>query len=216
LTRVVVADDHEVVRRGLGALINAEADLEIVGEADDGVAAAHLVEQVKPDVLVLDLMMGGMNGLEVARQVRRSSPDTAIVVLSMYDNEAYVVEALDAGVMAYVLKGSPTEEVVRAIRQVAQGHRYLAPPLSERAIEAYVQKLGEAPQTPYQRLTGREREVLHLAAHGSTNAEIADRLCISRRTVEVHRSNMMRKLGLNTQTDLIRYALETGILPRQS
>lgn len=213
MTTIVLADDHHVVRQGLRALLAGQEGFHIVGEAADGLEAAQLVERLRPDVLVVDLMMPGLDGLEVIRQVRRRSPQTRIVVLSMYDNEAYVVEALRAGVSAYVLKKSTADELVHAIGQAVAGHRYLSPPLNERAIEAYKQKTRETTQDPYETLTDREREVLHLAAEGLSSAAIAARLSISARTVEMHRTNLMRKLGLRTQSDLIRYALRRGILP---
>jgi len=215
MTTIVLADDHHVVRQGLRSLLEAEPDFSIVGEAGDGLEAAQLVERLQPDVLVLDLMMPGLNGLEVTRQVSQRSPQTHVVILSMHPNEAYVLEALRAGAAAYVIKESTSAELVRAVREAVAGRRYLSPPLSERAIEVYMQKAESAALDPYETLTAREREVLHLAAEGHTNAEIADRLFISRRTVETHRANLMRKLGLRSQTDLIRYALQRGILPME-
>jgi DNA-binding NarL/FixJ family response regulator len=208
-----LADDHHVVRQGLRSLLETEPDLQVVGEASDGLEAIQLVESLHPDILVLDLMMRGMNGLEVAREVSKRSSSTRIVILSMYDNEAYVLGALRAGAKAYVLKESSSAELVQAIREAVIGHRYLSSSLSERAIEAYMQKVEDTALDPYDTLTSREREVLHLAAQGCTNADMAARLFISRRTVEAHRANMMQKLGLHTQTDLIRYALQRATLP---
>jgi two-component system response regulator NreC len=213
MTTIVLADDHHVVRQGLRSLLEAESDFSVVGEAGDGLEATQLVERLQPDVLVLDLMMPSLNGLEVTRQVSQRSPRTHVVILSMHPNEAYVLEALRAGAAAYVLKESTSAELVRAVREAVAGGRYLSPPLSERAIEVYMQKAKSVALDPYETLTAREREVLHLVAEGHTNAEIADRLFISRRTVETHRANLMRKLGLRTQTDLISYALRRGILP---
>jgi DNA-binding NarL/FixJ family response regulator len=215
MTTIVLADDHHVVRQGLRSLLEAESDFSVVGEAGDGLEATQLVERLQPDVLVLDLMMPSLNGLEVTRQVSQRSPQTHVVILSMHPNEAYVLEALRAGAAAYVLKESTSAELVRAVREAVAGGRYLSPPLSERAIEVYMQKAESAALDPYETLTAREREVLHLVAEGHTNAEIADRLFISRRTVETHRANLMRKLGLRTQTDLISYALRRGILPME-
>ncbi len=194
-------------------MLEAETDLRVVGEAGDGLAAIQQVERLQPDVLVLDLVMPALDGLEVTRRVRQRSPQTRVVILSMHANESYVLEALRAGVSAYVLKESTADELVRAVREAVVGRRYLSPPLSERAIAAYVEKAQEAPWDPYETLTHREREVLHLAAEGHTNAEIAERLVISPRTVETHRANLMRKLSLHSQADLIRYALQRGILP---
>lgn len=210
---IVLADDHQVVRQGLRALLETQEDFSIVGEAADGITAAQMVENLKPNILVLDLMMTGMNGLEVTRQVSKRSPKTIVVILSMHNNEGYVLEALRAGAKAYILKESSADELVRAIREVIAGRRYLGPPLSERVIETYLRKAESSIIDPYDTLTAREREVLHLAAQGSTNAEIAAKLFISRRTAEIHRTNMMRKLGLHTQTQLVRYAIQRGILP---
>jgi two-component system response regulator NreC len=215
MTTIVLADDHHVVRQGLRSLLDAEPDFSVVGETGDGVEAAQLAERLRPDVLVLDLMMPGLNGLEVTRQVSQRSPQTRVVILSMHANEAHVLEALRAGAVAYVLKESTSAELVRAVREAVAGRRYLSPPLSERAIEAYMQKAESVALDPYETLTAREREVLYLVAEGHTNAEIADRLFISRRTVETHRANLMRKLDLRTQTDLISYALRRGILPME-
>ena len=214
--RIVLADDHHVVREGLRVLLETEPDFSIVGEAADGLATVDLVERLKPDVLVADLMMPALSGLEVARQVRLRSSTTRVVILSMYANEPYVLEALRNGAAGYVLKDSTGADLVQAVRQVLTGDRYLSPPLSARAIEAYVQKAEAVSLDIYETLTTREREILHLAAQGCSNAEVATRLSISPRTAETHRANMMRKLGLRTQADLIRYALRRGILPPEN
>jgi two-component system response regulator NreC len=158
-------------------------------------------------------MMPGLSGLEATRQVRERFPKTQVVVLSMHSNEAYVLEALRNGAMGYVLKDSDAAALVSAIYEAYAGHRYLSPPLSDVIIDAYVSKSRETTLDIYETLTNREREVLHLAAEGRTNADIGGRLGISPRTVEIHRTNMMRKLGLHTEHDLIRYALRRGILP---
>jgi len=204
------------VREGFRALLQAQADFEIVGETGDGLETVRLVEQHKPQVLVLDLMMPGLNGLEVARQVTQRVPRTRIVVLSMHANEAYVLEALKNGACAYVLKDAGTAELVRAVREANAGRRYLSPPLSEPAIDSYIQRARTSDSLDlYDTLTNREREVLQLASEGHTNAEIATRLFISPRTVETHRANVMHKLGLRSQIDLVRYALQRGILPME-
>lgn len=216
MTTIVLADDHHIVRQGLRALLEAEPDFDLVGETGDGLEAVQLAERLRPDVIVLDLMMPGLNGLEATRQIAARAPQTRVVILSMHANEAYVLEALRNGAAGYVLKDSSAAELVRAVREVVAGRRYLSPPLSERAIEAYVQKAQETPQDPYDTLTNREREVLHLAAQGHSSAEIAVRLSLSPRTVETHRAHLMRKLGLRSQTDLIRYALQRGIIPLES
>lgn len=208
---VVLADDHHVVRRGIRALLEAEGDLKVIGEAGTGAEAVQLVQKLKPDVLVVDLMMSDMSGLLVIRQARKKSPGTADVVLSMYGNDCYVVEALQAGAKSYVLKDCPPEELLRGVREAAAGHRYLAAPLSDRAIEAYLVRSEESKLDPFEMLTTREREVLLLTAHGFTGAQIAEKLCISPRTVESHRSRLMQKLGLHNRTELIHYAIRKGI-----
>ena len=212
-TRIVLADDHHVVREGLRALLEAEPDLTVAGEAADGLTTVHLVERVKPDVLIVDVMMPALNGLEVTRQVVRRSPDTHVIVLSMYSDESYVMEALKNGAAGYVLKSSTRSDLVQAIREVMAGERYLSAPLSARAVEAYVERAKGTEVGAYDTLTSREREVLQLAAEGHTNAEMAARLSISPRTAEAHRSAMMRKLGLRRQAELVRYALRRGVLP---
>lgn len=215
MTTIVLADDHHVVRQGLRALLEAETDFNVIGEAGDGLEAIQLIEQLRPNVLVLDLMMPGLNGLETTRQVSKHSPQTRTVILSMYANEAYVLEALSNGASAYVLKDSSSADLVHAVREVAAGRRYLSPPLSDRAIEVYQEKARAAALDKYETLTTREREVLQLAAEGHTSTEIAARLGISPRTAETHRTHLMHKLALHTQADLIRYALRRGIIPME-
>ncbi len=215
MTTIVLADDHHVVRQGLRALLEAESDFNVVGEAGDGLEALQMVELLKPNVLVLDLMMPGLNGLEVTRQTIKHTSQTRVVILSMYANEAYVLEALGNGASAYVVKDSSSADLVLAVREVALGRRYLSPPLSDRAIEVYQEKAKAATLDKYETLTTREREVLQLTAEGHTSAEIAGRLGISSRTAETHRSNLMHKLDLHTQADLIRYALRRGIIPME-
>jgi two-component system response regulator NreC len=212
VTTIVLADDHHIVRQGLRRLLEDEPDFQVVGDTGDGLEALQLVERLQPDVLVVDLVMPGLSGLEVTRQVNQRSPRTRVVILSMYANEAYVLEALKNGASGYVLKESSGVDLVRAVREALAGRRYLSPPLSEHAIEAYLEKVDTGPLDPYETLTAREREVLHLAAEGHTNNQIAERLSISPRTVETHRANLMRKLGLNNHAELIRYALGRGIL----
>ncbi len=212
MTTIVLADDHPVVRQGLRALLQAEADLQVMGEAGNGLEAAQLVERLRPDVLIVDLMMPGLSGLEVTRQVRERWPQTRVVILSMHSDEAYVLAALRQGASAFVLKDASAADLLEGVRAAAAGRRYLSPPLSERAIDAYVQKVAAATLDPYETLTGRERQVLHLVAEGRSSAEIAGRLSISPRTVDTHRVNLMRKLGLHTQADLIRYALKRGLV----
>jgi DNA-binding NarL/FixJ family response regulator len=208
----VIADDHAVVRQGLRAVLGAEPDLVVVGEAGDGLEAGALVERLQPDLLIADVMMPGLTGLELTRQVRQRFPDTRVLIVSMYANEAFVIEALRHGASGYVLKEAGPVELLQAVRAVVGGRRYLSPPISERAIEAYIRRAAPGPLDPYATLTGREREVFALAAEGNSNPEIAARLSIGTRTVETHRARLMRKLGLHNQSELIRYAIQRGIL----
>ena len=212
-TTVVLADDHHIVRQGLRSLLEAEGDFGVIGEEADGLKVVELVERLRPDVLLLDIRMPGLNGLEITRQIVQRALKTRVIILSMHANETYVLEALRHGAAGYVLKDANPAEVVEAVRAVGTGHRYLSRGLSERAIDAYAEKAQAAPADAYDMLTTREREVLHLAAESSSTSEIAARLGISPRTVETHRENLMRKLALQSQTDLIRYALRRGILP---
>jgi two-component system response regulator NreC len=213
---IVLADDHQMVREGLRSLLEKVVDFRVVGEVADGKAVIPLLEKVQPDVLVLDLMMPGLNGLEVARQVCAHEPHPAVVVLSMHANEAYVLEMLRAGALAYVLKDVGSACLIEAIRTATAGGRYLSPPLNEEAIEAYADRLGNAATDPYQLLTVREREVLQLTTEGQSCTEIADRLFISARTVENHRANLMRKLRVRNQKELVRFAVERRSLLGQS
>jgi DNA-binding NarL/FixJ family response regulator len=210
---IVLADHQHMVRQGLRALLEAEADFSVVGEAEDGLQTIKLVERLNPDVLLLELMVPHVGGLEVTRQVSQRLPQTRIVILSIYANQAQVMEALRNGAAGYVLKGCNAEQLIVAVRTVAAGRHFLSAPLTEQAVEAYVQQARAAPQDIYESLTTREREILQLAAEGHTNAQIGERLSMSARTAEKHRANAMRKLGLHNQTELIRYALRRGILP---
>ena len=210
---IVLADDHPVVRRGMRTLLESEQDFSVVGEAGDGLETVRLVERLQPDVLVLDLMMPGLGGLEVLRILGQRSPRTRVVVLSMYSTTAFVVEALKNGATAYVLKGGTEADLVRAVREAAAGKRFLSAPITEIAIGAYTEQSKAGPFDAHETLTTREREVLQLVAEGKTSPEIAAHLHISPRTVENHRANLMRKLGLQNQSELIRHALRHGLIP---
>jgi DNA-binding NarL/FixJ family response regulator len=211
MTTIIIADDHEVVRRGIRSLLEANSALKVVAEAADGLAAAQATEKFKPDVLFLDLNMPRLHGLEVLKRVRVSSPRTKVVILSMHNDEPYVIEALRAGAAAYLLKGSESQEIGTALKEVLADRRYLSAPLSEWAIMALTSKGGDNAD-PLAALTGREREVLQLAAEGLGTTEIAEKLFISPRTCETHRANLMRKLALQTQTDLVRFAIRKGLI----
>lgn len=210
---IILADDHPVVRLGMRTLLESERDFSVVGECGDGIETVRLVERLQPDVLVLDLMMPTLNGLEAMRIIRQRSPSTRVVVLSMHSSNAFVGEALKNGATGYVLKGSCEEDLVRSVREAASGRRFLSAPVTERAIEAYIEQSRAAELDPHETLTAREREILQLAAEGKTSSDIATRLHVSHRTVENHRANLMRKLGLQNQTELIRYALRRGLIP---
>jgi len=209
---LLLADDHLIVRQGLRALLARETDLRLVGEAAEGLEALRLVERLRPDVLVLDLMMPGLNGLDVARQVARRSPETRVVILSMHAHEAYVLEALLAGASAYVLKESSSDELVKAIRAVTTGRRYLSPPLSEEALGAYSRRTGSLPPDPYHTLTAREREVLQLTAEGHSGADIAERLFISPLTCKSHVSRILTKLEARDRIQLVVLAYESRLI----
>jgi len=211
---ILLADDHHIVRQALRILLETQPDFNVVGETGDGLQVAPSVEQLRPDVLLLDLAMPHLNGLEVTRQVHNRSPKTRVLILSMYANEAYVQEALANGASGYILKDSTASELVRAVREVAAGRHYLSPPYSERAFESYIERAKKIPPDVYHMLTPRQREVLHLVAEGCTNHDIAALLSVSPRTVESHRASLMRKLGVRTQAELVRYAIERGILPQ--
>jgi DNA-binding NarL/FixJ family response regulator len=211
MNSVVIADDHELVRRGLRELVGAEENCHVVGEASDGIAATQAVQKFKPSLLLLDLNMPRLHGLEVLKHTRTTSPRTKIIVLSMHNDEPYVIEALRAGAMAYLLKGSESAEISQALRDVLAGRRYLSAPLSEWAISALATKTVES-DDPLSTISHREREVLNLAAEGFGNTEIAEKLFISPRTAETHRTNMMRKLGLQSQTDLVRFAIRRSLI----
>ena len=209
---VLLADDHPIVRQGLRHLLEMQPDFKVVGEAADGLEASQMAERYHPDVLVVDMMMPGLNGLEVTRQVRQRSPATRIIVLSMHNNDAYVLQALKRGASGYVLKDSGPAEVVQAVKQVMLGQRYLSASLAANLLELLLKQTGNLPKDPYEELTNREREVFQLTAEGWNNTEIGERLCISPRTVEVHRANLMEKLGLHSQMDVLRYAIRRGLV----
>jgi two-component system, NarL family, response regulator NreC len=210
---IVLADDHPVVRRGLRGTLEAEPDFAVIAESGDGLETLHLVERLQPDVLVLDLIMPGLGGLDVLPIVRQRSQRTQVVVFSMYANEDFILQALKNGAVGYVLKGCDPAHAVEAVRRAAAGQRYLGPAISRHAFEAYQEKAEAAPPDPHDLLTPRERQALQLAAEGHSNAEIAARLSISPRTAEMHRANALRKLGLRSQAELTRYAIRRGMLP---
>jgi two-component system, NarL family, response regulator NreC len=210
---IILADDHPVVRRGMRALLEHEPGFSIVGVAADGLETVRLTERLKPTVLVLDLMMPGLSGLEALRILRERSPRTRIVILSMHSSSAFIAQALQNGAIGYVLKSGTEEHLVHAVKEAAAGRRFLSPPVTEIAINTYIEQSKAGPFDPHETLTPRQREVLQLAAEGKTNWEIAARLNISQRTVENHRAALMQRLSLQNQADLIRHAIRHGVIP---
>lgn len=210
----VLADDHPIVRQGLRALLEVADGCRIVGEAADGLDALALIAQLRPQVAIIDMKMPGLSGLEVVRRTTQEVPETRTIVLSMHADESYVLEALRNGASGYVLKAMATTGLIEAVHTVLTGRRYLSPPLADLAIDAYLRLAAAAPGPPdrYDLLTARERETAQLAAEGLNNAEIGARLGISPRTAETHRTNLLRKLGLKSQTELVRYAVGRGLI----
>ena len=208
---IVLADDHEVVRKGVRSALASESNLEVVADTSDGFELSKIVEQYHPDIVVMDFVMphGGTN---LIKEISTKYPETKIIVFSFYDNEVYVASSLENGAKAYVLKESNIEELIRAIHEVKEGRRYLDFKISQIAINAFIQNVQREPDR-YSTLTPREKEILKLVASGLSNAEIAEKLFISKRTVEIHRANLMRKLDLRPQyVQLIDYARDLGIL----
>jgi DNA-binding NarL/FixJ family response regulator len=212
--RVLLADDHAIVREGVKLSLEGMGDIDVVGEAADGYAAVRQAKALRPDVVVVDVTMPQLNGIEALRQIVRDMPGMAVVVLSMHDNEAYVIQALRAGARGYVLKRTVGTELAAAIRAAHAGEIYLHPGVAKRVVTDYLQRLGAdaSEGAPHDRLTPREREVLQLAAEGLTTREIADKLVVSAKTAEHHRASAMAKLDLHSQTELVKYAIRTGLI----
>jgi DNA-binding NarL/FixJ family response regulator len=211
--RVILAEDHTIVRKGLRSLLEGEEDIEVIGEAGDGKEAITLVEQKKPDIVVMDIGMPELNGLEATRRIKKKFPETKVLILTMHTNEEYVFEILQAGASGYIVKKAAPTELVSALRAVKRGESFLSPSISKKVIDEYLQRAGEAKRRgAFELLTDREREVLQLIAEGNSTRGIAGRLFISTKTVETHRSNLMEKLDLHGTADLTRYAIRMGIV----
>lgn len=212
-TRILLADDHKLMRSGLKALIEQQPDLTVVGEADDGRQAVALAASLKPDLLVMDIGMPNLNGIEAARQITQANPGTAIVILSMHSDESYVLRALKAGAKGYLLKDSAESDLIRAVHAVAGGKSFFSPAVSKVLLDDYVRKLQRSgAEDAYDLLTPREREILQLIAEGKSNKDVANLLNLSVYTVETHRSNIMEKLNLRGIPELILYAVRKGII----
>ncbi|MEI8164838.1 MAG: response regulator transcription factor [Chloroflexales bacterium] len=213
MVTLVLIDDHPMVRDGLRATLNAEPDWRVEGEAADGATGLALALKLRPDVVVVDLQMPGMNGLEVLRQIRAGAPTIRVIIFSMHAEDTYVHEALEAGAAGYVLKDADALAIVHAIRMALRDERYLSPSLAERTISAYLHQPAIERRVDWaDMLTARERQVLVLIAQNLDNAEIGDRLTMSPRTAETHRTNLLHKLGLKNQADLVQFARECGLL----
>ena len=208
---LILADDHPIVRQGLRHLLEGEPGFLILAEAGDGLEALRLVELLKPKILIVDMMMPGLNGLEVLRRVKKISPSTRTIVLSMQSADAYVVEALKNGAAGYVLKETGPSELVKAVQEVNLGNQFLSAKLSER-FQNSGREIQDTPLDAYETLTAREREIFQMTVEGLTSQEIGEKLMISPRTVEIHRSNLTAKLGIKNQSDLIRLAIKRGII----
>jgi two-component system response regulator NreC len=207
--RILLADDHVVVRQGLRALLEAHVGFSVVGEACDGIEALALIKELKPDVTVLDIMMPGLNGLEVSRQVQNL---TRVVILSMYNDRSYVSEALQQGAFGFVLKDASAEELILAIQAACRNEYYLSKPFSDQPITTYIKGASAPREDPYETLTGREKQVLQLIVEGNRTNAIASRLGISPRTVEQHRAHIMGKYCVHTQMELVKRAIKKGLI----
>lgn len=211
--RILLADDHAILRRGLKALLEREPDMEVVGEAQDGRDTLKSVEELRPDVVVLDITMPNLNGIEAARQILAKGSQTAVLILSMHSDEGYVLRALRAGARGYLLKDAVEGELIQAIRAVADGKAYFSPEVSRLLVEDYVQGMQQRGlQDSHELLTTREREVLQLLAEGKTSKDIASMLALSVYTVDTHKSNLMQKLSLHSMAELILYSVRKGII----
>jgi DNA-binding NarL/FixJ family response regulator len=212
-TRVLLADDHRLIRTGLRLVITQNPSLTVVGEADDGRQAVAMAAEHKPDVIVMDIGMPNLNGIEAARQISEAHPEIAIVMLSMHSDEGYVLRALNAGARAYLLKDSADADLSRAIEAVTEGKSFFSPAVSKLLLDDYVRKLKRAGvEDSYDLLSPREREILQLVAEGHSSKEIANALNLSVYTVETHRSNLMQKLNLRGIPELILYAVRKGLI----
>jgi DNA-binding NarL/FixJ family response regulator len=206
--RILLAEDHETIRDGLKLLVNSQSDMEVVGEADNGRAALHLAEQFLPDVVVMDISMPELNGLQATKKLKEKCPQVKVLILTRHADPVYLQELLQAGASGYVLKQSKSEELIRAILAVAAGRAYLDPAITERAV-TQLRESGHVTRrvSPQANLTTRETEVLRLIALGYVNKEVAARLNLSIKTVEAHKSNAMNKMGMKSRVDIVRYAM---------
>ena len=209
--RVLIADDHVIVRSGIKLLLESEEGIEVVGEAQNGREAIEMSNSLKPDIVLMDIAMPEIDGLEAARQIKSELPDTEILVLTMHRSEEYFFEMLKAGASGYLLKGAETSDLIQGIRTVAGGEVFLYPIMAQKLVRDYLTRLSNE-ETTNKLLSKREKEIILLLADGFTSKEIAEKLVISPSTVHSHRTNIMRKLDLNSRHELIRYAREKGLI----
>jgi two-component system response regulator NreC len=212
LIKLVLADDHAMVRSGLRMLLQAQDDMEIVGEAENGQAAVEMVAALKPDVVLMDVQMPDMNGIEATREIKQQGGETAVLALTIYEDDQYFFEMLKAGASGYIPKRAAPDELVAAIRTVSRGDVFLFPSLAARLVEDFVSRKTPKPEPLPDNLTAREEEVLSLIAEGLTNPQIAPQLGISVKTVDRHRENIMRKLNMHSRVDLVKYAIRKGLI----
>lgn len=209
--RMMLAEDHTLVRAGIRALLQNLEEIEVVAEAGDGREALRLVEIHEPDVVLMDIAMAGLNGLEATARISKTFPNVRVIILSMHANEEYVLQALRAGAVGYLLKDAGTAELELAIRAVARNETYLSPLVSKHVVADYVRRVGGEPSS-LERLTRRQREILQLIAEGHSTQEIAQMLSISGKTVETHRSQLMERLDIHDVAGLVRYAIRMGLV----
>jgi DNA-binding NarL/FixJ family response regulator len=212
--RIVIAEDHRILREGLRALFRSNPDFEVVGEAEDGRDAIECVVSLMPDLVLMDLSLPRMNGVSAIREIKRRSPNTKILVLTVHKTEEYILATLQAGADGYVLKDATQAELEMAMKSVLAGTSYLSPGVSDKVIEGYLGSKKTSPPTPWETLTQREKEILKLIAEGHKNRQIANYLYISVKTVEKHRANLMKKLDLHSGSALTAYAMEKGLVTR--
>jgi len=211
--RILLADDHAILRDGIRALLSDEADMQVVGEAENGRQALDEARALRPDIVIMDIGMPLLSGLEATKQIRREVPESRVLILTMHHNDEYLAQVLAAGASGYVLKDAAGRELVHAIRQVARGEQFFSPSMTRTLTSLYLSSLeAERTHDPYDDLTIREREVLQLVAEGFTNHQIAEMLKLSIKTVKTHRLHLMQKLDLHDRTELVKYAFQKGII----
>ncbi len=213
--RIIIAEDHTILREGLRMLLSSNPDFEVVGEAQDGLEAIRMVDSLKPDLILMDLSMPRMNGIGAIQEIKKQSPITKILVLTVHKTEEYILATLKAGADGYILKDATHSELMLAIDNIFSGKSYLSPGISEKVIEGYLEgRKTIKSSTSWDTLTQREREILKMIAEGYKNKDIADYLCISAKTVEKHRANLMRKLDLHSASSLTAFAMEKGLITK--